>query len=219
MNQSLLTNSFSLLCPWLVLVRALQWVAGDRISGHGPVRLAVLGVSAIGILAVPVRGFTVAGWVRGIEANFSIPFMVLLAAGVWENEFAWKPFTTAETLEGWAFGVVGGLALYPLALGLGKFDPYEWGWRFSPLFVAIAALTVLLIWKQSRFGLVLLLAAFAYNAGILESNNYWDYLLDPVYFVVALAVLFSRPFARVPAAGAACGHATDTPVQRRSSIG
>ncbi len=37
------------------------------------------------------------------------------------------------------FGALGGLALYPFALGVGSIDPYEWGWRFSPLFVVIAS--------------------------------------------------------------------------------
>ena len=81
------------------------------------------------------------------------------------------------------------LALYPLALGLGSFDPYEWGWHFSPLFVIVAALTVWLTWKQNRFGFLLLLAAVAFHLRLLESTNYWDYVLDPIYCLVSFVVL------------------------------
>jgi hypothetical protein len=79
--------------------------------------------------------------------------------------------------------------LYPLALGLGKFDPYEWGWSFSPLFAGVAVLTGWLVWKQNRFGILLLLAIVAYHLQLLESTNYWEYLLDPVYCLLAILAL------------------------------
>jgi hypothetical protein len=101
-------------------------------------------------------------------------------------------FSAGDWTAGWAFGAVAGLALYPLALGWGRFDPYEWGWSFSPLFVVSAALSVILLWKQNRFGLLLLLAILAYSLRLLESANYWDYLLDPVYCVVSMVAILWR---------------------------
>ena len=196
MNHALVTTLFSLLCPWLALVRLLQWLASGAIRRRGPVRLVILGVAAIGILAVPVGGFTLAGWIRGIEANFSIPLTALLAVGVWENEFPQKLLDTKEKLTGWAFGFLAGLVLYPLAFGLSNFDPYTWGWSFSPLFIASAVLSALLIWKQNRFGVVLVLAILAYHLRLLESQNYWDYLLDPFYFLASLLVLAVHPLLR-----------------------
>jgi hypothetical protein len=198
MSHTILIYWFSLLCPWLALVRAFQFFThccGFR--GRGPMRLAVLGLLAAGSLALPAWGFTVAQWVRGIEPNFSITFTVLLGSSVWDAEFPRKLFAARDYFTGWVFGVVGSVALYPFALGLGKSDPYELGWSFSPLFVASAALSGLLIWKQNRFGLALLLAIVAYHLRLLESTNYWDYLLDPVYFLVAMLVLLFRLLAKV----------------------
>ena len=190
MSHTSLVESFSLLCPWLALVCLMQFVAGRcGIRRRGAMRLLILGLLAAGVLALPIRGFTVGSWIRGIEANFSILFTVLLAGVVWEGEFHRRLFAGRERFTGWVFGMLGSLFLYPLALGLGNFDPYEWGWRFSPLFVSSAALCGLLIWQQNRFGLVLLLAIVAYHLGLLESKNYWDYLVDPVYFVVSVLVL------------------------------
>ena len=110
-------------------------------------------------------------------------------AGVWERVFERSLLAEREWTTAWSFGAIGGLALYPMALGLGSFDPYEWGWPFSPLFVVIGALTVLLIWKQNRFGVLLVLAAVAFQLHLLESTNYWDYLLDPIYSLVSIVWL------------------------------
>ena len=109
-------------------------------------------------------------------------------------------FSQRDWDAGWIFGAIGGVLLYPLALGIGSVDPYEWGWRFSPLFVVAGALTVWLIWKQSRFAILLLLAAAAFHLRVLESSNYWDYLLDPIYCLVSLVVLGRRLISARPRA-------------------
>lgn len=190
MSHSTVILLISVLCPWLMLVLAAQGLAGRcGLKSRGWSRLACLALAAAGVLLVPVGGMPVAGWVRGLNANFSLPFTALLAAAVGETEFRRRVLAEREWTTAWVFGAVAGLGLYPLALGWGSFDPYEWGWRFSPLFVASAVLTTLLLWKRSRFGLVLLLAIAAYHLRLLESANYWDYLLDPVYCLVSIIVL------------------------------
>ena len=63
------------------------------------------------------------------------------------------------------------------------------GLALQPLFVVIGALTVLLIWKQNRFGFLLVLASVAFQLRLLESTNYWDYLLDPIYSLVSIVWL------------------------------
>jgi len=190
MSHSTLIALFSACCPWLALVRSFQAVAGRcGLARRGGARLSLLGVVAIGLLPVPVRGMPVAGWLRGCNANFSIPFTALLAVAVWETEFSARLFSQRDWTAGWAFGSLAGLGLYPFALGWGRLDPYEWGWSFLPLAVISALLTSALLWKQNRFGLLLLLAILAYNLRLLESTNYWDYLLDPVYCLVSIITL------------------------------
>ena len=148
------------------------------------------------MLIIPIRGTPIALWVRSLSANFSIPFIGLLAVAVWEGEFGRKLFSKADWTAAWTFGAIGGLGLYPLALGWGSFDPYEWGWRFSPLFAAVGVLSALLLWKQNRFGLLLLLAAAAWHLRLLESANYWDYLLDPIYCPLSFVALGLQLVAR-----------------------
>ena len=179
-------------CPWLALMWCLQRVARLIVPPlRGWTLLAVTGAIAAVVLLVPVQGLVVARWVAGLNANFSIPLTVMLAVIVWERVFERSLLSEPEWATAWSFGAIGGLALYPMALGLGSFDPYEWGWPFSPLFVAIGALTVVLVWTQNRFGFLLVLAAVAFQLRLLESTNYWDYLLDPVYSLVSIVWLGS----------------------------
>lgn len=198
MTHASVVELYSAVCPWLALVWCLQRVAGLIVpSLRGWALLAVAGAIAVVVLLVPVQGLVMARWVAGLNANFSIPLTVILAVIVWERVFEPSLLAEREWTTAWSFGAIGGLALYPMALGLGSFDPYEWGWPFSPLFVVIGALTVLLIWKQNRFGFLLVLAAVAFQLRLLESTNYWDYLLDPVFCVVSLVVIGRRSIARL----------------------
>ena len=191
MSSASIQAAFSFLCPWLALLWLLQLIVGDRPFKRGPVRLLFLAVVAVGILQVPIKGFSLALWVRGIEANFSIPLLALLAARVVKNEFKVEVLDSKAYLAGWIFGAASAVALFPFALGLGKVDPYEWGWKFSPLFIAMAAVTSFLIWKQNRFGIVLLMTILACHLRLLESSNYWNYLVDPVYAVVSIVALLN----------------------------
>jgi hypothetical protein len=190
MIHTTIVEMFAAACPWLALVWCLQVAAGKcGLKTGGARQLCLLGLVVLGVLAAPVHGLALARWVASINAGFSLPFTGLLAVAVWERAFARKIFSARDWSAGWTFGAVGGLALYPLAYGVAKFDPYEWGWNVSPLFAGIAALTGLLVWKHNRFGLLLLLAIVACRLRLLESTNYWDYLLDPAYCLVSIFAL------------------------------
>lgn len=193
MSHAMLVEVCSAICPWLALVWCLQRVA--RLLKHplrGWTQLVVTGAIAAAVMLVPAQGLVLARWAAGLNANFSIPLTVMLALAVWEGVFEQSLLSEREWTTAWAFGAIGGLALYPMALGLGSFDPYEWGWPISPLFVVIGVLTAWLIWRGNRFGRVLLLAAAAFQLRLLESSNYWDYLLDPIYSLVALGWFAGR---------------------------
>ncbi len=205
--QTVVATLFSLLCPWLALVRVMQFAAGGAIRLRPAVRLIIIGVAAVGVLAVPVGGFTIASWIRSVAVNFSLPLTALLGASVWEKAFGRALLTPTDQLTGWTFGFLGGLIFYPFALGWGNFDPYEWGWGFSPLFIGSTLVSAALLWKRNRFGGVLVMAVAAYHLHLLESENYWDYLLDPIYFLIAMGVLVTRVFAR--------RHRNQTPAESR----
>lgn len=193
MSHATLVEVYSAVCPWLALVWCLQRAARLlKQPLRGWMLLAATGAIAAVVMVVPVQGLVIARWVAGLNANFSIPLTVMLALIVWEEIFDRSRFSEREWATAWGFGAIGGLVLYPMALGLGSFDPYEWGWPISPLFLVIGVLTSWLIWRRNRFGLLLLLAAAAFQLRLLESTNYWDYLLDPIYSLVSLGWFAGR---------------------------
>jgi hypothetical protein len=187
------TELFASACPWLLLTVCLhRLVSRTGMTLQAWRRLWLAGLVAMLVLLIPIEGIAIARWIAGVSANFSIPSVCLLAVVVWQRTSARQIFSVADWGAAWTFGAVGGLVLYPLALGVGSLDPYTWGWRISPLFVANGAITGWLIWKQNRFGIVLLLAALAFHLQLEESSNYWDYLLDPIYSLVSLVALAGR---------------------------
>jgi len=193
MSHTILVEVCSAICPWLGLVWCLLRAARFlKVPLRGWMLLAVTSAIAAAVILAPVQGLVVARWVAGLNANFSIPLTVMLALIVWEHVFEGSPFSEQEWTAALGFGAIGGLTLYPMALGLGSVDPYEWGWSISPLFIVIGVLTAWLIWRGNRFGFVLLLSAGAFQLRLLESTNYWDYLLDPIYSLVSLGWFAGR---------------------------
>jgi hypothetical protein len=193
MNHETITELFSAICPWLVQVWCLQRIAIRlRLQLHGWALLMLTSAIAVVVLLLPIDGMAIARWIAGVNANFSVPLIGILAVAVYEQAGSRQLFSERDWLACWGFGAAGGLALYPFALGVSSFDPYEWGWGFSPLFIFMGALTAWLIWKGNRFGFLLLLAVTAFQLGLLESTNYWDYLLDPVYSAASVVALARR---------------------------
>ena len=184
----MLAYVFSFVFPFLLVMVVLQrLLAVGRIKASGWFPTLVLALISAAVVLMPVRGLPAARWLVSLNANFSIPLTAVLVSLVWKG--AWK----APVLDGkgyracWAFGLAAGVLLYPLALGMGGFDPYPLGWSFSVFFVLLMAATILLLLYRNRFGVVLVAAILAYNLGVLESRNLWDYAVDPFYALASLA--------------------------------
>ena len=154
-------------------------------------------VSALGagvVSIVPFFGHAPRFWLSGLTPNMSVPVLVLLAVSIVQRASGLALFRPREWRAAWIFGAAASLALYPSALGLGwrSFDAYSLGWPWLDslpslaLFGGVALSAGLLVWRGNRFGWVLVAAAIAYLARWQESNNFWDYLLDPLFGAVSL---------------------------------
>ena len=146
-------------------------------------------VAAIIVVSIPLWGVSAAAFMRGMTGDLSITTLVLLALPVLRS------FTgTALVSENNRFLMIRTIALaailfYPLALGLGMFDPYRLGYGNLWFMVALLGLAV---WSALRYSTLLAfciaLAVAAWSANWYESTNLWDYLLDPwlaIYACVA----------------------------------
>jgi hypothetical protein len=197
MNDAVVTWVFSAMCPWLALLLCVQrLIAWRSVALRGWPLLIGSGVIAAGVLLIPIERIALARWVASISPSFSVPLTGLLAIAAWERAFSRPVLTQGDRNVTWTFGAVAGLLLYPFALGVSRIDPYEWGWSASPLFMVVGVLTAWLIWRRNRFGVLVLVAVMAFHLQLLESSNYWDYLIDPIYWLASLVVLGTRALSR-----------------------
>ena len=107
----------------------------------------------------------------------------------WENASGSRLLDHNASMASWIFGLGAGLALYPMALGLGGFDPYALGWGFSWLFAFLAMVTIALLLMKNRFAVVLIACILGYDLHLLESPNLWDYLVDPFFVFFSFGAL------------------------------
>lgn len=153
-------------------------------------RAVLVGVMLI-VALLPFGTLSVAGWVRGITGDLSVTTLVLMCVALYANlshrTVSRDQVSTASVLT---LVVIFAFALYPCALGIGMFDPYRLGFG-NFWFVGGLLLLALVAWNQ-RYTLVALtlsLAVLAWSVGWYESNNLWDYLLDPWVLIYALGAL------------------------------
>jgi hypothetical protein len=174
----------------LALAVGATWLARRFTTSRewlGPVALAAMSVAWI-----PIRGIPLGGYLRGLLGDLSITTLILLAVSLITALGGRRVLATRSrtALAGWA--AVAGVALYPQTLGLTRLDPYELGYRPRVLVLLVAGLVVWWWWGRLGAALVLTSGVAAFNLGLLESDNLWDYLLDPALFVWAVCALVAR---------------------------
>ncbi|MFP5213619.1 MAG: hypothetical protein ACLGPL_09590 [Acidobacteriota bacterium] len=177
---------FSFLFPALVVATLADLLIPWRSS---VARMTAIVLGSLVLISLPWGGIPLGRMLIGLNANFSIPLIALLCNHLWGRTFGTGFFDRKTILTAWIFGLGAGLILYPSALGLGRFDLYAPGFRPVALMALSGAGTIGLILAQNRFGLALMACMLAYELQLLESTNFWDYHLDPVYFIVSLAAL------------------------------
>jgi hypothetical protein len=89
------------------------------------------------------------------------------------------------------FGAITGSVLYLHPIFFRSLDLYYWGWDRAGAAWALAALAGIFLAGGNRLGVLLLGALIAYSVDALESANCWDYLIDPLYWLISLGVTVS----------------------------
>lgn len=142
---------------------------------------------------VPLGALSAVEFVRGVTGDLSITTLLLLVLALRSN---------AVTAVQQKFGLLvlialGAVALYPFALGVGMFDPYRMGFG-NQWFIAGLLLLTLLAWLRhyTLMAWAIALAVLAWSAGWYESNNLWDYLIDPWVTIYAVSALTKRLVSR-----------------------
>lgn len=125
-------------------------------------------------------------YVRGISSDLSMSLVALGCLGLSHRLFRVPVMARQERMALNVSIAVAALFLYPLALGWGNWDAYRLGWGTWELWSILLTLS-LVFWTKGLRTVPLLigLAVLAWSVGLMESNNLWDYLIDP-WLVVAV---------------------------------
>jgi hypothetical protein len=126
---------------------------------------------------------SLAAYVRGIVGDLSVVLTLLLWSSVMLPS---RPIPVSFTF---AVSLIA-LIFYPLALGLGMFDPYAWGYGSLGMLIVVllfALVFALLGWTKGVW--IMALAIIAWAGHWHESTNLWDYVLDPLLAIWALSAL------------------------------
>ena len=124
-----------------------------------------------------------AAYVRGIIGDLSVVLTLLL----WSSVLL--PSRPIPVSFKFAVALIS-LIFYPLALGLGMFDPYAWGYGSLGMLIAVllfAFIFGLIGWTKGVW--IIALAIIAWAGHWHESANLWDYVLDPLLAIWAIAAL------------------------------
>lgn len=154
---------------------------------------------------IPVNELPLAAYVRSFTDDLAISTLVLLAWVSLCRLGVVQPLKHPQKVQVLLlFGALS-LALYPATMGLTYFDPYRWGFNPRPMIVLVGMAALLMLWLRNTLAVWMLAAGtLAFALRLKASENYWDYLIDPLltgYCLVAglwmLALAAWRPLLKL----------------------
>lgn len=185
--QSLVTFFPLLGCSLLVALLVLRLSERLAVNFRSKIALATL---TIGSCFISINQLTIAGYLRGIVADLSITTTVMLIVGCYSSLVRHAAVNATEKEVAGFLLVGGGVFLYPMSLGWSSFDPYQYGYYPTLLGTLLSALILIAFCKEFFLIMTCLLACLlAYSFRLLDSNNLWDYLIDPLAVVYGINIL------------------------------
>lgn len=178
MQPPLLEQLLAALGPALALAAASASLG--RLLGLGRLPRALLAAAGAACLAVPAGGLPLYARLRGVVGEPSVVTLAALAAAAWLAVRGGSFLSRGDLSALAAAAAVSALALYPSAAGAVPWNLYRAGYRPLSLAVCVLAFSVW-AWRAGRRGAAFaaLAALAAFDLGALESENLWDYLIDP----------------------------------------
>lgn len=141
------------------------------------------------VSVIPINELPVAAYVRSFTDDLAISTLVLLGWVALSRLGVAQPLARPHQVQMLLlFGLLS-LVLYPATLGLTYFDPYRLGFNPRPMIVLVAVAALLMLWLRNALAVwMLVIGTLAFALRLKASENYWDYLVDPLlagYCVVA----------------------------------
>lgn len=152
-----------------------------------------LWIPAAIVLIVPIAGLSIAGHLRGLWGDPSIvTFLLLFLYTVRPSSLPNRPRLSTCVF-------VSLFVMLPLYLPLFLLNPnvpvdlYSYGWKPKWILIAIAVIafgSVMMRRMAPRWTNIIAIALIASSVGLMESDNLWDYLVDPgLLFTIAFLAI------------------------------
>ncbi|MDO8544306.1 MAG: hypothetical protein Q7S40_28025 [Opitutaceae bacterium] len=196
MNRSLVPVLCALIAfaaVWL----GLLWCARFKPSRRRRTGKMLVGIAAVLLLFVPAGGLPLWNRAFSFYPNPSLPMLGIVCAALWQRLLGIAVFKPADWRATWIFGALAGTVLYLHPIVLGAVDLYYWGWERDTATWALAGAAAVFLAGGNRLGVLLLAALIGYAVNALESRNGWDYVMDPIYWVISVGVLVQWSLASV----------------------
>ena len=192
MNDRIDPVFYGFICAALLWLATLWLVMRFRTRECSRGLKAAFGVATVLMLFVPIAGLPLWNWAFSFCPNPSLPMLGVVCAALWLHLCRVTVFKPADWRAIWLFGAIAGTALYLHPLLIPAVDLYYWGWHHQIAAWALAAAALVSLAVGNRLGVLFLAALVAYDLGALESNNGWDYVVDPFYWMVSLVMIGAR---------------------------
>ncbi|MCZ6458204.1 MAG: hypothetical protein O6766_02475 [Gammaproteobacteria bacterium] len=170
----------------VLLIFSPIFVLGLRRS----VAAALISASVLSALAfIPIYEVSTVLRLKGLFADLSLTTLTLLV--VWPVLRLQKiSLNNPDSAGLCTIVLLLAVTLYPMALGVGAYDPYALGFRPWALLTVIAALGVLATLRGYLVSkTIVVVVLIGYWLRVLDSQNLWDYLIDPILGIFAIIYL------------------------------
>ena len=175
---SLMAHSLVIMCLCLLLLQVKRW------GKYWPIGYAIAAI----VMVLPVSHWLVIEFSRGLLGDLSFACILMLAT------YLLTIMKTDRTSNASSFNglvILMAVVLYPTSLGFGQFDMYSIGFAssgyYNYLVTAIAGIGIIAWYLgYAQIAIWLTLSVLAHGLNLFESNNLWNYLLDPLVVIACL---------------------------------
>ena len=137
-------------------------------------------------LSIPILGRSLFEWAASVVERPSPPGLLLLVVLAISATTGRHVETSAEFRFGTLMIALAGLVLYPASVGFLDYDTYALGYSGYLLPIAIALILGYAVYRGyllTALALNVAIGLFLASAGL--SFNLWDYVMDPVAWIIA----------------------------------
>lgn len=174
----------------LTLVSILKLLRTERLPVF---RRWLVALATVVLVLIPFFDFSAAVYIRGVVGDLSLTTVLLLIATTVRYLTGMALCSRRQTIALFSVVVPVGLVFYPMALGLGAFDPYSLGYGSIAFLLCLLILCCTAwIFDCLLISICLIAAVGAYSLQWYDSNNLWDYLIDPLLVIFGLFSLVKR---------------------------